>query len=462
MSASDVRDILQIPRAGPSAPVQPLRLPKKEKRPDGITRELYALIGDNAPSLALAKPKMKGKPRMQRKVAKWTRQGFTNQARKDDLQLSHWARDAASTSSDADYAFVKYNTASASYSYSNDEYLHILRDDDWTHEETDHLFDLARQYDLRFVLMADRWAYTDIEGKVTPRTVEDLKARYYSVCRKLIRARPQTDESAKSKLLTEYAFDKSREIARKAYLTTMLSRTPAQIAEEDFLYVESRRLEQNYAKHQRDRENLLRLLGGPLASNAHTGIGGGTPAGAVGLASPGTPLGISKSSTNYKKGRKGEYDDPSADDEASLERRAKANPLFDAQYCITRNDASLARNTLLATGPSVFLRSSRVTPLKPATAPRIGAALAEMGISLRLVMPTANNVARLDGLTHALGSLVDLKRATERAEYEIKVLKQRKVGATSPAAEQSTPAERAKRSASVASTEGGSNKRARM
>lgn len=40
------------------------------------------------------------------------------------------------------------------------------------------------------------------------RTIEELKDRYYSVCRRLIRARPASDENAKQALLQSYAFDK--------------------------------------------------------------------------------------------------------------------------------------------------------------------------------------------------------------------------------------------------------------
>jgi DNA methyltransferase 1-associated protein 1 len=75
-------------------------------------------------------------------------------------------------------------------------------DDDWSREETDYLFDLLRKYDLRFLVVADRWEYP------SQRTVEDLKHRYYSVCRKLIRARPASDEASRSALLNSYSFDK--------------------------------------------------------------------------------------------------------------------------------------------------------------------------------------------------------------------------------------------------------------
>lgn len=71
----------------------------------------------------------------------------------------------------------------------------------------------------------------------------------------------------------------AREIDRKAYLRSLLSRTPAQIAEEDFLYIESRRLEQAYNKITVERADLLKILGGREGIGAHggvqVGVGGG-------------------------------------------------------------------------------------------------------------------------------------------------------------------------------------------
>jgi hypothetical protein len=42
----------------------------------------------------------------------------------------------------------------------------------WTKEETNELFDLCERFDLRFVVIADRFS--------SSRTVEELKDRYYS------------------------------------------------------------------------------------------------------------------------------------------------------------------------------------------------------------------------------------------------------------------------------------------
>lgn len=70
-----------------------------------------------------------------------------------------------------------------------------------------------------------------------------------------------------------------RELERKAYVASLLSRTPAEIAEEDFLYVESRRIEQNYHKIAAERAELLHLLGGRdgigmSGSGAQSGLAG--------------------------------------------------------------------------------------------------------------------------------------------------------------------------------------------
>jgi len=110
MSSSDVRSILNLPHAAGPSQTQPTRKSTTIKRPDGISRELYALIGDNAPSLADAhasvsavryrdRPKAKG-PKARWYVymnnhvligREWT--GFTPSARADNpVKLAHWVR----------------------------------------------------------------------------------------------------------------------------------------------------------------------------------------------------------------------------------------------------------------------------------------------------------------------------------------------------------------------------------
>lgn len=54
------------------------------------------------------------------------------------------------------------------------------------------------------------------------------------------------------------------------------------------------------------------------------------------------------------------------------------------------------------------------------------AALAELGISTHLIMPTKGNVEKLDGLQEALGKLVELKKANDRIESEMRMVRKRK------------------------------------
>ena len=66
-SAADVRSILSLP--SPSGPSQLRKQPaatERARKPEGISRELYSLIGPSAPTIAaqLAKPRLKQKPNL--------------------------------------------------------------------------------------------------------------------------------------------------------------------------------------------------------------------------------------------------------------------------------------------------------------------------------------------------------------------------------------------------------------
>lgn len=58
--------------------------------------------------------------------------------------------------------------------YSQYEYDQHLVDPNWSADETRYLFDLLRQYDLRFVVAGDRYEYRGSRGKdpVKKRSIE--------------------------------------------------------------------------------------------------------------------------------------------------------------------------------------------------------------------------------------------------------------------------------------------------
>ncbi|KAF9926097.1 swr complex subunit [Linnemannia zychae] len=369
-TGNDVREIFQLK---PSDQVR--RVHKTERKPDGISRELYGLIGNNVSTVAFNNPTYKPKLNVSKKAVNWTWRPFVNPSRDDDLILHHWEK--TRTDPNEEYRFYKFNKSINLISFTPEEYMSHLKDPDWTMEETSYLWDLCRRFDLRWVVIQDRYEWppqeadrlalqyyngnnlvlsenNDETGKkeedtnmkdvntvttgsgtgdvstfkapvastssepstggieastsgtnsaittaastskeiatITPaktRSMEDLKHRYYAINRILIKLRMSDASQAveKAQLLSSMAYDKNREIERKKNLEILNTRTPEQIEEEEALYLEARRIDQNEKKITRERENLLRLLntrdiygpGGPTSAglSGQVGVAGG-------------------------------------------------------------------------------------------------------------------------------------------------------------------------------------------
>ncbi|KAI0832741.1 hypothetical protein BC628DRAFT_1414996 [Trametes gibbosa] len=424
-SAADVRSILSLPNAPASTSTPQQKKPgaaERARKPDGIPRELYALIGPSAPTLAaqFAKPRLKQKPNLGGGGrVKWEWQPFKNQARSDGLQLSHWTK--AGTEPDADYPFAKYNVQSPDYVYSQDEYSRLLEDQDWTKEETDYLFELVREYDGRFYIVHDRYEYSRPDKSA--RSLEDIKDRYFSVCRKLVRNRPWAgDEASRGALLSSLSFDKGREFTRKKYVKSLEDRTPEQIAEEDALYLELEKLKENERRFKKDRDELLRTL---------LGIESGLPD------IPIDEEGLQGSSTETKKKRKGVAGSvepqtpitPTAPNVISLsqpqpKKTSAKSAAYDTLHCIVRTDAA---QTTKAPHVPAHLRSTKIPPVKPASASvRVAQVLNEIGLSAtRLVMPTAENIARFEPVLINANQVVDMKKTLDKVEQDIAIAKER-------------------------------------
>ncbi|KAJ8971808.1 hypothetical protein NQ317_004838 [Molorchus minor] len=110
-----------------------------------------------------------------RKPRKWKWMAFTNPARTDNATFYHWRRPSDEPK---EYPFAKFNKKVDLPTYTDVEYQQHLKCEGWTKEETDHLMDLAQRFDLRFMIMADRYDTL----KYPKRSVEDLKERYYKIC----------------------------------------------------------------------------------------------------------------------------------------------------------------------------------------------------------------------------------------------------------------------------------------
>ena len=140
----------------------------------------------------------------------------------------HWIRSDVDKQL-VDYPYAKFNKKldinEATKRYTDQEYAKHLRDDDWSKAETDRLFDLIFAFDMRWHVVYDRLSYLLCHNgqkyrginrvrffvhlsrynESKPRTLEQLKSRFYDVAAKLSRTRSSTPQSAKTARL--YQFD---------------------------------------------------------------------------------------------------------------------------------------------------------------------------------------------------------------------------------------------------------------
>ncbi|KAB1216435.1 DNA methyltransferase 1-associated protein 1 [Morella rubra] len=221
----DAKDILGLPKN--SLPLEKKSRPQKDsqRKPDGISREIT-----------------------------WQWLPFTNSARKDSLQLYHWVRVVNGVPPTGDYSFAKYNKSVDVFKYTDEEYEKYLTDPMWTKEETDQLFDLCQQFDLRFVVIADRFP--------SSRTVEELKDRYYSVARAILIARAPSPGDVSGHPLVKEPYNVAQETDRKRALSMVLSQTKHQERKDAEVLAEAKRITESRMVARGEEPEL------PVPSNA--------------------------------------------------------------------------------------------------------------------------------------------------------------------------------------------------
>lgn len=238
-------------------------------------REVYALLyNDNkdAPPLMQTDTgsgykQVKARLGM-KNVRKWEWTPFKNPARTDGAIFHHWRRIA---DDQKEYPFAKFNKKLNIVTYTTNEYNTHLRTNQakWTKAQTDHLFDLARRFDMRFVVMADRWDRANFGTK----TVEDLKERYYEVVGILTKVNfyanfsmgqffmvfvSQTKGNNGEKKV--FNFDAEHERKRKDQMRKLFDRTQKDIEEEQMLLNELKKIEARKKERDRKAQDLQKLI----------------------------------------------------------------------------------------------------------------------------------------------------------------------------------------------------------
>ncbi|XP_021836734.2 SWR1-complex protein 4 [Spinacia oleracea] len=235
----DAKDILGLPKnALPLSQEKKSKPPKEpQRKPDGISREVYMLTGGVPPLMpAIDTSQLKRRPPTDEKVT-WQWLSFSNSARKDDLKLYHWVRVVNGVPPTGDYPFAKYNKSVDVIKYTDEEYENYLTNPKWSKEETDTLFELCERFDLRFVLIADRFP--------SSRTVEELKDRYYCVTRAILIARAPSPADVSAHQLIKEPYNVKQETERKRALSMVLSQTKYQERKDVEVLAEAKRIHES-------------------------------------------------------------------------------------------------------------------------------------------------------------------------------------------------------------------------
>ncbi|AOA63077.1 SWR1-complex protein 4 [Komagataella phaffii CBS 7435] len=132
--SSDILDVLSISgRSNLSNQKKKITKdgPTKKKKQTAMSRELFNLIGQNTPPLAVEKTvKFKEKLNVNNKPTPWSYVEFSNDAResKDGLKLHHWIKGSSELAKNSPYLFEKYNQKIQIPSFTKEEYDEFLKD----------------------------------------------------------------------------------------------------------------------------------------------------------------------------------------------------------------------------------------------------------------------------------------------------------------------------------------------
>ncbi|KAM5435706.1 swr complex subunit [Microsporum ferrugineum] len=492
MAAADVRDMLDLPADGQPRPAKKQKV--VEKRPEGITRELYALLGERAPPIALNENKYKGRRKWMSKlkVRPWDVTPFKNAARNDDLILKHWKRkpvaknpppnaepgqegasdrvteDTSATEPEDTSSFAKYNIkAQHPRRYTTEEYDKLLKSDIWSREETDYLMDLVEEFDLRWIVIADRYDFppnnlamadgsssTALVAPTKRRTMEEMKSRYYNVAAHMLALEHPLSEMSEAEFDIHekmMKFNPERERARKELANTQLNRTKEEVNEEALLLEELKRIVANESQFIDERKELYARLEAPVSTGntamyqtsqglsqllqsllqadknkkrrpllgPDTGVSspvGSVPPGGPSAreSRPETPAPTPAAQSNNKKG--------AAANAAAQPTVRTLTPSEEVKYGVTHHDR-------LTSG--VQFRNDKAQKLTQAKSniqsQKLAAALTELDIPPRLFMPTERVCKEFEKLIHQVNLLLDTRKFAEKVEGEIRVLEASKL-----------------------------------
>jgi DNA methyltransferase 1-associated protein 1 len=187
----------------------------------------------------------------------------------------------------------KFNVKVGVPTYTDEQYEKNFKSDNWSREETDFLMTLCREFDLRWILIADRYEPENIppptqheesqskdatdsmevdtavngnKRSYPARSMEELKARYYTIAAKMLETQtPANDMTQAEFQLWEKMrnFDAKTETTRKVLAEKLFERTKEEAEEEKILLEELHRITKNEDEFLLMRRDLYARLEPP-------------------------------------------------------------------------------------------------------------------------------------------------------------------------------------------------------
>ncbi|KAK5104260.1 swr complex subunit [Lithohypha guttulata] len=494
---ASTRDIHDIMGMG-GGPVQKPMNKKKKKvveaqpRLSGISREVQALMGDSVPPVQIVEPpKYKSKPSLANKLYKprhWQEIPFKPGARSDGLSLTHWKRalpshrplqlngdvemvDGIQPSLKPEYQFEeefpmdKWAVAVRVPDYTDEQYERYFKVDDWTREETDYLVRLASEYDLRWMVIADRYDPQEIPSaqiggealevakNYSSRTMEQLKLRYYQVAAQDLELRtPKASMNPTEFALYEKmrSFDAKTETLRKAMAEKLFERTKDEAEEERTLLEELHRITKNEEEFIAMRRDLYaRLEAAPSLRRNERGEEQNIVLSSAGLSELLSRLFAKEK--HLKRRAPAPGDSNSTAQQQSADGRSRANTSLSrrdtmdtatepskkgsvSQQIVPKQLTQAEEERYGVSHPNERLTSgvsfrhekiNRVTTAKSQVqTQKINAALTELEIPARLSMPTEKVCKEFERLVSQIQLLLDARRTLARVSEEVKTLEE--------------------------------------
>lgn len=249
---SDVKDLLNIPKHLYRADADGKKAKKKEGKPqtEGAHKDILKISKGLFPLKTHRTLSIGKSPADSTKVEwVWTQVNFGTSHSELKPELYFWTQ---KLNKDKAYHFSKYDLALILPDFSDEEYDEHLAnlDPKWTKDETFYFWDLLKRYEMRFFVVYDRY-----DTSKYPRSLDELKHKFYSVCRKLAQLRGETKSPYFS-----YSFDYEHEKLRKYQLEKYILRGKDKHDKEKELIEDLKKIEAQIKKKEKEHHNLKRMM----------------------------------------------------------------------------------------------------------------------------------------------------------------------------------------------------------